>query len=82
VTIVKRGSLMHMQTAKMGAYTMSPPPWDPSTAITPWMVRSYYTPWERQYYTDANFNPPIGTKAILPIFAPNISTKALWTRAN
>ena len=80
VTLVRTGSVMHLQSANMGGFNVKPPDWDSAPGVTPWMVRSFYTPWVRIFNNDPLFQP--GPSQQLPVFAPNVSTKTLWTISN
>ena len=75
VKLDRKGSVMHLQAAVMGPYTTSPQTWDLAPKVSPWLVRSYYTPWIRTYAAEPRFSYP----QTLPKFTPNISTKTLWS---
>lgn len=66
VTVKKRGSVVHLQNARMA-------PFDNSGSLTRWVVKTFYAAPKRDY----GYDPDLGTKP--PPFTPVVSKRGLWT---
>lgn len=70
VTMKKRGSIIHLENARMAKFDNS----NAGPGITAWVRRSHYDPPKRDYSYDEMFGDPTSH----PPFTPLVSSRAFW----